>query len=68
MATTEKLDRVYNARRRLRKRPRDVYLEDIAKQTGLKLQWLSSFSRGLYLNPHEKNLVALEEYFKSQAV
>jgi hypothetical protein len=60
MTSVEKINRVYNVRSRLRKRPRDVYLSHIAENYGLRLQWLELFSAGKTVNPHTRLLDKLE--------
>ena len=60
MPTTEKINRVHNARTKLRKRPRDITLQDIADKYDLGFHWLKMFSMGKHPNPHTRLLEKLE--------
>ena len=61
MPTDEKLNRVFNARQRLRKRPRDVPLSAIADKYDIGWHWLKLFHAGKHPNPHTRILVKLEQ-------
>lgn len=60
MPTTEKINRVFNARQKLRRRPSDVSLVYLADQYDLNINWLKAFSIGKYPNPHTRLLDKLE--------
>jgi hypothetical protein len=60
MPTVEKINRVHNARRKLRRRPADVSLVYLAGAYDLNIDWLKAFSIGKYPNPHTRILEKLE--------
>ena len=65
MPDTDKLNRCYNLRRRLKKRPRDLTLQKISADTGLTWEWLKRFHAGTYANPNTRLLDILEPYLDS---
>lgn len=67
MPTTEKINRVHNARAKLRRRPWNVELKHIAEEYGLSIDWLKAFSSGKYPNPHTRILVKLEAALNDMA-
>jgi hypothetical protein len=60
MPTIEKINRVHNARRKLRRRSRDVKLQDIAEAYSIPFHWLKTFNAGKHPNPHTRLLEQLE--------
>lgn len=60
MPSVEKINRVANARRKLRRRPADLLLKDLAEAHGISLHWLRAFHAGKHPNPHTRILEQLE--------
>ncbi len=61
--TNDKAALIASVRSRLKKRPRDLFLQTIADETGVKHSWLKDFSAGKFANPHMRYIVRLDEYF-----